>query len=71
MRRAAHIAAITAALILGGLGIAQADPIDCPPGQAATLNPSDGGWVCVNNGGNTNNSEDPKNPNAGKGDFRH
>jgi hypothetical protein len=36
-----------------------------------THNPSEGGWVCVNNGGNTNNSEDPKNPNADKGDFQH
>jgi hypothetical protein len=49
---------------------AHADPITCPPGQEATLNPSQGGWVCVNNGGNTNNSEDPKPPNADKGDFR-
>ena len=48
---------------------AQADPITCPPGQAATLNPSDGGWTCINNGGNTNLSEDPKSPNADKGDF--
>ena len=48
---------------------AHADPIACPPGQAATLNPSDGGWVCVNKGGNTNLSEDPKSPNKDKGDF--
>jgi hypothetical protein len=50
---------------------ASADPITCPPGQEATLNPADGGWICVNKGGNTNLSEDPKNPNAGKGDFAH
>jgi len=50
---------------------ASADPITCPPGQAATLNPSDGGWVCVNKGGNTNLSEDPKSPNKDKGDFAH
>ena len=37
--------------------LASADPITCPPGQAAVLNPSDGGWVCVNSGGNLNNSE--------------
>ncbi len=61
------------ALCISGLAAApaSADPITCPPGQAATLNPSDGGWVCVNNGGNTNLSEDPKNPNAGKGDYQH
>jgi len=57
-------------LSLAGLSLpAHADPIRCPPGQAATLNPSDGGWTCVNAGGNTNLSEDPKNPNAGKGDY--
>jgi hypothetical protein len=50
-------------------GTSSADPITCPPGQAATLNPSAGGWVCVNNGGNTNQSEDPKNPNADKDKF--
>lgn len=67
---------IAAAFALG-IGLASiaapasADPITCPPGQAATLNPSQGGWVCVNNGGNTNNSEDPKSPNKDKGDFRH
>ena len=60
-----------AALLIGSTMFASADPITCPPGQAATLNPSDGGWVCVNQGGNTNNSEDPKNPNAGKGDYAH
>lgn len=64
---------ITAAALTVGLAAqpAAADPIDCPPGQAATFNPSAGGWVCVNQGGNTNNSEDPKNPNKDKGDFRH
>ena len=50
---------------------AAADPITCPPGQAGTNNPSEGGWTCVNNGGNANNSEDPRPPNADKGDFRH
>jgi len=60
------------ALCLAGLTLpAHADPITCPPGQVGTLNPSDGGWVCVNAGGNTNNSEDPKSPNKDKGDFRH
>ena len=60
-----------AALLTLTAGPASADPIDCPPGMAATLNPSDGGWICVNKGGNTNNSEDPKSPNKDKGDFRH
>lgn len=59
------------ALLISGTAPASADPITCPPGQVATLNPSEGGWICVNNGGNTNLSEDPKNPNAGKGDFGH
>jgi hypothetical protein len=68
MKKLIGIAAL--GLCLAGLSVpASADPIDCPPGQAATFNPADGGWVCVNQGGNTNLSEDPKNPNAGKGDF--
>ena len=46
---------------------ASAAPIDCPGGQTATK--VDGGWDCENRGGNTSNAEDPKNPNAGKGDF--
>jgi len=58
-------------IMISGTVPASADPISCPPGQAATLNPSDGGWVCVNKGGNTNLSEDPKSPNKDKGDFAH
>ncbi len=70
MKKLLRIAAL--GLCLAGLSVpAQADPITCPHGQVATLNPSDGGWTCANAGGNTNNSEDPKNPNAGKGDFQH
>jgi hypothetical protein len=70
MKKFIRIAAL--GLALAGLSVpAHADPIDCPPGQAATFNPADGGWVCVNKGGNTNLSEDPKSPNAGKGDFAH
>ena len=71
MKRRIVIAAISAAALGGALAapqLASADPISCPPGQAATLNPSDGGWVCVNKGGNTNLSEDPKSPNKDKGD---
>lgn len=71
MRRTIATIALTIGLIGGAAGTALADPIDCPPGQTGTHNPSEGGWVCVNNGGNTNNSEDPKNPNADKGDYRH
>jgi len=70
MRKILAVSALALALALAGLSVpAQADPITCPPGQAATFNPSDGGWTCVNQGGNTNLSEDPKNPNADKGDF--
>jgi hypothetical protein len=46
---------------------ANAAPITCPGGQTATK--VAGGWDCVNNGGNTSNAEDPKNPNVGKGFF--
>lgn len=71
MKKLIGIAAL--GLCLGGLAVtpASADPITCPPGQEATLNPSDGGWVCVNKGGNANLSEDPKSPNKDKGDFAH
>jgi hypothetical protein len=47
---------------------AHADPITCPPGQVSTFNPAEGGWVCVNAGGNTNLSEDSK---KDKGYFQH
>ena len=69
MRKLALSLTLGAILAAGLTATAQADPITCPPGQAATFNPSEGGWVCVNNGGNTNLSEDPKNPNKDKGDF--
>jgi hypothetical protein len=42
-------------------------PISCPGGQTVTKTAS--GWDCVNNGGNTSNAENPKNPNVGKGFF--
>jgi hypothetical protein len=70
MRKLIIIAALVAAGVGAGASPAHADPITCPPGQEATANPSDGGWTCVNKGGNTNESEDPKPPNADKGDFR-
>jgi hypothetical protein len=69
MRRILCGLAATAALVVLPVTTASADPITCPPGQVATLNPSDGGWTCVNNGGNTNLSEDPRSPNKDKGDF--
>ncbi|HEX6418651.1 MAG TPA: hypothetical protein VFZ77_09145 [Acidimicrobiales bacterium] len=66
------IGALVAAAAFATLGVvssgaASAAPIDCPGGQTATK--VDGGWDCVNRGGNTSNAEDPKNPNAGKGFF--
>jgi hypothetical protein len=68
-RIAAAIVAATAVVSFGVVtsGAASAAPIDCPGGQTATK--VDGGWDCINNGGNRSNAEDPKNPNAGKGDF--
>ncbi|HEX6237692.1 MAG TPA: hypothetical protein VFZ68_10890 [Acidimicrobiales bacterium] len=65
----AFIVALTAFLSFGiaNSGAASAAPIDCPGGQTATK--VDGGWDCVNRGGNTSNAEDPKNPNVGKGFF--
>ena len=70
MRRTLATLTLAAAFAISTAAVATADPITCPPGQTGTLNPSEGGWVCVNNGGNTNNSEDPRSPQAGKGDFR-
>jgi|1186.fasta_scaffold937361_1 hypothetical protein len=70
MKRSAKmglVAAATFGLLLGGTGIASAPPIECPSGQTATKVAS--GWDCLNSGGNASNADDPKNPNAGKGDF--
>ena len=64
---AVGLAVIGFTAALGGVPAAQAAPIDCPGGQVVTKTAS--GWDCVNNGGNTSNAEDPKNPNAGKGKF--
>lgn len=66
VRRTVLAAAVVGATLLP-LGISSAAPIDCPNGQTATKTSS--GWDCVNNGGNTSNAEDPKNPNVGKGFF--
>jgi opacity protein-like surface antigen len=70
MRKLLIIAALVAAGIGAAASPAHADPITCPPGQEATANPSEGGWMCVNAGGHGNNSEDPRPPNADKGDFQ-
>ncbi|WP_454859051.1 hypothetical protein [Promicromonospora soli] len=68
-RLLAFAAAVLTFLALGAVGAttASAAPIDCPGGQTVTK--VAGGWDCVNNGGNTSNAEDPKNPNVGKGFF--
>lgn len=66
--RAVAVSAVVAGLSALAAGPASADPIVCPPGQTSTqVAPSE--WQCVNNGGNTSNAEDPRNPNATKGDF--
>jgi hypothetical protein len=69
MRKLLIIVALVAAGVGAAASPAQADPITCPPGQEATANPSQGGWTCVNSGGNTNESEDPRPPNADKKKF--
>ncbi len=68
-RLLALAASVLAFLALGVVGstTASAAPIECPGSQTATK--VDGGWGCMNNGGNTSNAEDPKNPNVGKGFF--
>lgn len=66
--RAALVGAVATLIAAGaGVGVANAAPITCPAGQTATKVAD--GWDCVNNGGNPSNAEDPKNPNASKGDF--
>lgn len=68
-RTAAMVLAFSAFLAIGlvSAGSAAAAPITCPGGQTVTKTSS--GWDCVNNGGNTSNAENPKNPNVGKGFF--
>lgn len=55
------ITLLVAAGLAASAGVATADPITCPPGQ--TSQKVDNVFVCVNNGGNTSNAADPKNPN--------
>jgi hypothetical protein len=68
-RLLALLASVLMFLAVGVVGSATASaaPIECPGGQTATK--VEGGWDCVNKGGNTSNAEDPKNPNAKKGFF--
>lgn len=70
MRRT--ITGLVATLFAIGLTVlsapaANAAPIDCPAGQTVTK--TSGGWDCVNKADKPNQSEDPKNPNVGKGFF--
>jgi hypothetical protein len=67
MTRLIAVILTTAAAAVLGATAAHADPITCPAGQTSTKTAT--GWDCVNNGGNTSNAEDPRNPNASKGDF--
>ena len=55
------VALLVAAGLAAGVGVANADPITCPPGQTSAK--VDNVFVCVNNGGNTSNAADPRNPN--------
>ena len=63
-RRGGLVAGLTAALLAGaalfGISAASADPITCPNGQVSEK--VDGGWACVNGGGNTSNADRTKNP---------
>jgi hypothetical protein len=61
------VALIMVAMIAVTATLALAAPITCPAGQTAVKTPS--GWDCQNQGGHTNQSENPKNPNVGKGFF--
>ncbi|MFC5139797.1 hypothetical protein ACFPK1_16270 [Actinomycetospora rhizophila] len=65
--KAAILALAAAGAMLIPTAVASAAPIDCPGGQTAQR--VGGNWDCVNGGGNTSNAENPKSPNAGKGDF--
>jgi hypothetical protein len=55
------VAVATAALLTASVAPAFADPIECPPGQHSEK--VNGEWTCVNNGGNTSNADETKNPN--------
>ena len=57
---AAFIFAFTGGLFAAPT-LVQADPITCPNGQHSEHFTA--GWFCVNNGGNTSNADQTKNPN--------
>jgi hypothetical protein len=68
MRRKILAALCAAGVMLGASAAASgAAPITCP-GNQEPVKTADG-WDCQNNGGNTSNAENPKNPNVGKGFF--
>jgi hypothetical protein len=57
------VALLVAAGLAGLAGVANADPITCPPGQASQQ-VSPGVFACVNHGGNPDNSAVPRSPNG-------
>lgn len=59
MKRIIIAGLFAVSVAFGVVSQASADPIVCP-GQQVAVNPSDGGWVCVNPAGHTDNSEQPK-----------
>lgn len=63
MRRTIVTLLIAAGVAAGTVGVASADPIVCPPGQTSQQ-VSPGVFACVNNGGNPDNSGQPRNPNG-------
>jgi hypothetical protein len=63
MRRLFAALLIAAGLSVGLVGVANADPITCPPGQTSQQ-VSPGNFQCVNNGDSGDpNTEDSRNPN--------
>jgi hypothetical protein len=61
-RKVAIVGGILAALLAAAAGVAEAAPITCPGGQTAQQ-VSPGNFLCVNNGGNADQSGQTKNPN--------
>lgn len=53
---------VGALLMLATATTALAAPITCPPGQSPSHTDS-GEWLCLNNGGHTDQSGETKNPN--------
>jgi hypothetical protein len=67
MRRLLIAGLLAASLSLGFGAAATAAPVDCPPGQFAEK--TDDFWTCANNGGNSGEAGDSRNPN-GNPNFR-